>query len=91
MVKEDGKFYEIIYAKKGKSYVTKDIYYEVGEKLIHNKDPLLKEFIHDKIKRLKNIIIELEDKNTNKAKERYEKLNKEILELKEVLKEIESY
>lgn len=91
LVKEDGKFYEIIYAKKGKSYVTKDIYYEVGEKLIHNKDPLLKEFIHDKIKRLKNIIIELEDKNTNKAKERYEKLNKEILELKEVLKEIESY
>lgn len=91
LVKEDGRFYEIIYAKKGKSYITKDIYYEIGENLLHNGDPLLKEFINDKIKRIQNIIIELKDKNTDKAKERFEELNEKLLELKEVLREIESY
>lgn len=89
LVKEDNKFYEIIYAKKGKAHITKDIYYEIGEKLIINKDPLLKEFINNKININEKILVELEDKKTHKSEERYKELIEKIQELKAVLKEIE--
>lgn len=90
LIKEEGQFYEIIYAKKGKFYVEKDIYFEIGEKLILNRDPLLEEFINSKIRKSRKIIAELEDKETEKAKERYNELVKYIEELKEVLEEVES-
>ncbi len=90
LVKEDNKFYEIIYAKKGKAYVSKEIYYEIGEKLILNKDPLVNEFINNKININEKIVEELKDKNTEKSKERYEELVEKTLALKGVLKENES-
>lgn len=90
LIKEEGQFYEIIYAKKGKFYVEKDIYFEIGEKLILNRDPLLEGFINSKIRKSRKIIAELEDKETEKAKERYNELVKYIEELKEVLEEVES-
>jgi tRNA (adenine22-N1)-methyltransferase len=90
LVKEDSKFYEIIYAKKGKEYISKDIYYEIGKKLILNKDPLVREFIDSKIKTIEKIIEEIKDKKTEKSEERYKELIKRTIELKEVLTEIES-
>src|SRR5690606_32781496 len=90
LAKEKDRFYEIIYAKKGKDFVIKDIYYEVGKKLVLNKDPLVEEFINYKIEKIQNILKELENQDSNKAKERYEELSKKILELKEVLVKIES-
>ena len=89
LIKEDKKFYEIIYAKKGKSYVVEDIYFEIGEKLVFNKDPLLKEFINDKIKRIEGILEELKDKRTEKSMERYRELTEKIRKLKVVLKQVE--
>ena len=51
LVKEDFRIYEIIVAKyTGKNTNVEDeIYYEVGKKLIENKDALLNEFIDKKI------------------------------------------
>ncbi|NMB26595.1 MAG: SAM-dependent methyltransferase [Tissierellia bacterium] len=89
IIKEDKKFYEIIYARKGKSYIAEDIYYEIGEKLILNKDPLLKEFINNKIERAEKILEELEDKETQKSMDRYKEVTEKITKLKEVLQEIE--
>lgn len=90
LAKEEDRFYEIIYAKKGKAYVTEDIYYEIGEKLIINRDPLLEEFIKNRIGTIEQILRELEGKNTDKAQERYQQLSKKVMELEEVLEQIES-
>ena len=90
LIKEDGKFYEIIYAKKGKSHVSSEVYFEVGEKLISSKDPLLEEFLKDKINRAVNILRELEDKTTMKSILRQKELKDGIEMLKEVLKKVES-
>ena len=89
LVKEDDKFYEIIHTKKGKAYVDKDIYYEIGERLILNQDPLLKEFIGNKIKIIEDILEKLEDKKTEKSQERYKELMEKATDLKEVLADIE--
>lgn len=89
LVKESDKYYEIIYAKRGKAYLKDDIYLEIGEKLISNQDPLLKEFIEHKIILIKNIIEKLEDKNSKRSRDRYDELVNKIQQLKVVLEEIE--
>ncbi|MEG1409913.1 MAG: class I SAM-dependent methyltransferase [Terrisporobacter sp.] len=85
--KEDFRLYEIIVAKySGKNTKVEDeIYYEIGQKLIENKDELLVEFIDNKIKKYNNIIEKLGDKESevvvskrNFANDRIEKLNKLI-------------
>ena len=64
LVKEDFRIYEIIVTK----YISKntsiedEIYYEVGKKLIENKDPLLNEFIDKKIFMYNSILKKLEGK-----------------------------
>ena len=64
--KEDFRMYEIIVAKyTGKNTPVEDeIYYEVGTKLIENKDELLEEFIENKMKKYNNIIEKLGDKDS---------------------------
>lgn len=89
LVKEDGKFYEIIYAKKGKAVVDKNIYLEIGRKVIEKKHPLLKEFLQYKIDMSMNILNNLEDKNSEKSKSRYIELIRCISDYQEVLNTIE--
>jgi len=89
LVKEDGKYYEIIFAKKGKSYIEKEIYYEISPLLIKKKHPLLREFIQFRLRELENIIEEIKDINTEKSKERYLEISAKIKDYKGVLEEIE--
>ncbi|MBZ2175715.1 class I SAM-dependent methyltransferase [Schnuerera sp. xch1] len=89
LVEEGNKFYEIIYAKKGKMYLKDNIYLELGEKLILNRNPLLKRFIYHKIGILEDILQQLQDKDTEKSKDRYYELMDNIKELKGVLNKIE--
>ncbi|MDR7857135.1 class I SAM-dependent methyltransferase [Tissierella sp.] len=90
LIKEDNKYYELIYAKKGKSFVEKEIYYEISPILISDKHPLLREFIEFKINSSENIKEELQGIDTEKSKERYMELANLIKEYKEVLEYIES-
>ncbi|MCK9443107.1 MAG: class I SAM-dependent methyltransferase [Tissierellaceae bacterium] len=90
LVKEDGKFYEIIHAKRGKSHVDKELYYEISPLLIKDKHGLLKEFISFKLKELRAILSQVENIDTEKSRERYIEINEKILWYKEVLKEVES-
>ncbi|MBC8588364.1 tRNA (adenine(22)-N(1))-methyltransferase [Paratissierella segnis] len=90
LAKEDDKFYEIIYAKKGLDFVDKDIYFEIGKSLIMEKHPLLKEFLQNKIQSVLNIIEDLEETPSEKGRARYEELTEKIKDYKEVLTEIES-
>lgn len=90
LVFEDDKYYEIIYAKKGKDLIEKEIYYEISPILIKKKHPLLSNFLRSKIESVENIILELKDKNTHKSKEKFHELADLLEDYKEVLNIIES-
>ena len=85
LVKEDFRIYEIIIAKyTGKNtVVSDDIYYEVGTKLIENKDPLLNEFIDKKIYMYNSIIKKIEGKSS-------EGIEKKIKESKDAIEKLEN-
>lgn len=90
LVKEDDKYYEIIFAKKGKAIIDKEIYFEISKVIIEKKHPLLNEFIEHKIKLSTSILNNLEDKTSEKSRIRYEELSKLIHDYQEVLLTIES-
>lgn len=90
LVKEDNKFYEIIYAKRGLGFIEEDIHLEIGRKLIDKNHPLLGEFLQYKIDVGKSIMAKLGDTVTEKTEERRKELEKSIEEYKEVLGKIES-
>lgn len=85
--KEDFRLYEIIVAKyTGKNTkLEDDIYYEVGKKLIENKDELLEEFIANKIKKYNNIIEKLGDKDSEAIKSKRNLANERIEKLKNLI------
>ena len=85
LVKEDFRIFEIIIAKyTGKNTVVSDeIYYEVGTKLIENKDPLLNEFIDKKIYMYNSIIKKIEGKSS-------EGIEKKIKESKDSIEKLEN-
>ena len=45
LAKEDNKIYTVMTVKHGKMMVSDPVYYQVGEKLIENRDPLLPELL----------------------------------------------
>lgn len=90
LVYEEGKYYEIIYAKHGEYSIDSEIYFEIGEKLIENKDPLLPEFINYKINYNKGIIKTLDKNKGEKINLRVDELSKKISEYKGVLDIYES-
>ena len=80
LVKEDFRIYEIIVAKYigENTEVNNDIEYEVGSKLIENKDELLSEFINKKIKSYESILNKLEGKSGEVIERRREETKKII-------------
>ncbi len=85
--KEDFRVYEIIIAKyTGKNTSVEDeIYYEVGSKLIENKDELLKDFIDTKFKKYNNIIEKLPKNDTEVIKQKRDLANEKIEKLKKLI------
>ncbi|MFA5527362.1 MAG: class I SAM-dependent methyltransferase [Peptostreptococcales bacterium] len=62
-----------------------EIYYEIGKKLIENKDPLLKDFIRNKIRIENNIVDYVKNMQGERSQKQLEKSKKRILRLQEVL------
>lgn len=87
LVKEDFRIYEIIVAKytSKNTVVDDEIYYEVGKKLIENKDSLLNEFIDKKIFMYNSILKKLEGK-TGEEIEKKIKISTEKISKLESLK-----
>lgn len=90
LIKEDNKYYEIIHARRGKSYVEKEIDYEISPYLIKTKHVLLKEFVQNKIHIAESIILDIKDIKTEKSNRRNRELMDQINQYKEVLVNIES-
>lgn len=89
LVFEEGKYYEIIFAIKGKSYIKKDIYFEISQLLVENNHPLIGSFIQHKIDKAEKILNEIKLIETKKAKEKNRKLQQLIKDYREVLIQIE--
>lgn len=89
LVREDHRLYEIIVCKYENlpPQEIDPIYYEVGKKLIDKKDPLLKDFIQNKIRINKNILNKLEGKEGQQVEERKFTVNEKINKLNDLLNE----
>ncbi len=88
LAKEGNKLYEIMLVTHGEEKVDKDVYYEIGKKLVENKDKHIKEFIDNKIKKTEKVLFNLRDNETVEGKQRYEYLRNKLNDYKEVLKEL---
>ncbi|MEG1871060.1 MAG: class I SAM-dependent methyltransferase [Peptostreptococcaceae bacterium] len=87
LVKEDFRVYEIIVTKyTGKNTEIQDeVYFEVGTKLIENKDPLLKEFLDKKIYKYNSVIEKLEGKSGEAIDKKREESKAVIEKLKKLI------
>lgn len=85
LVKEDHRIYEVMVVKKGFQFVSDEIYYETGEKLIENQDPLLPEFIEKHLRKYKEIIRNLTGQNSEIANDKREMCQRKVAKLEEVL------
>lgn len=88
LAREGDKFYEIIYAKKELSYIEDEIYFEISNKLIEKKHPLLKEFLNFKIRKQDEIIDKLKDGISPKSIERHKELIEKNKKYQEILNNI---
>lgn len=87
---EEKKYYEIIYAIKGKSAVENDIDYEISPILVKNKHPLLLDYIDYKIQSAQAISKGLEKNTSIKSQARYLELNKLIEQYRGVRENLKS-
>ena len=87
LVREEHRLYEIIECKyEGlKEQDIEPIYYEIGQKLIEKQDPLLKDFIENKIRINENILRKLDGKDGDAVSHRKSIINKKIEELNNLL------
>ncbi|MCC0784648.1 SAM-dependent methyltransferase [Clostridioides sp. ES-S-0108-01] len=88
LVREDFRIYEIIVTKyTGKNTIIEDeIYYEVGIKLLENKDSLFNDFIEKKIKIYSSIVSKLEGKNGETIDKKREESEVAIKKLENLIK-----
>lgn len=91
LVREDFRIYEIIVAEyTGKfSEVENEIYFEVGEKLVQKRDPLLKDFVDKKLKSYKDVLDHLENIDSESIEQKKNETRAKIAKLVEIRKTIE--
>lgn len=82
----EGKFIcEVIVATPGEGKQTEPIYYEISDKLIEKKDPLLETFIMRKINVEKNIVETTLQNNSERSQNQLQISKERIKKLQEVL------
>lgn len=84
---EDGIFYELFKVKVNEKEKTEleDIYYEVSPLILRSKNPLMKDYLEEKIEKY-NKIINLINDESESAKERKAFLNEKVSILENMLK-----
>ncbi len=86
LAREGRKYYEIIVAKPGfHPPPDSPIFYEIGEKLIENRDPLLRDYIKHKIDIHRNVLRKLNYTSGTRANARCKELQGRIKQYEEVL------
>lgn len=87
MVKEDGKYYVVMAAEKGRMGEKECLRY--GEALIRKKDPVLREFLEQERKQLLEIRQRLLDSRTEAAMERLAQVERRIWEAEDAGRRME--
>jgi tRNA (adenine22-N1)-methyltransferase len=86
LVQEDNRFYEIIVAGHGTEKYEREIYFDIGLKLLEKRHPLLQAYLEKKMATCRGLIKHLKTKGTEKAMNRYHELIKKLNEYEEVYK-----
>lgn len=85
MILEDGKYYPIMRAVHGKAKEQTEAEYLYGKKLLQNRNPVLKEFLHKEQAKAEELLEKLKNSQTPSAKTRISQLEKEWKDRKEAL------
>ncbi len=86
LVKEDGKYYEIIIAEKGKMKMPEEIFLELPKDMLKSNNPLVGEYVEYKIKYAESILNDI----FNKKGKNVEKRKSDIEELIKLYKEVKN-
>lgn len=85
LVKEDGRYYEIIVAENGAQKLPSDLDLEISPLLIKMGHPLWREFVNWKLETLEGIAKDLYGNMSEKSIKRLSEVNGKIIQYKEVL------
>lgn len=85
LVKEDGRYYEIILAENGVQKFEKEMDYEISPILISNQHPIWREFVEWKLATVESISRDLESQTSDKSVSRNQELKEVIRQYGEVL------
>lgn len=77
LAREGDKIYTIIVAKLGYEEVD-EIYSDIGKRLVEKNDPLLRQYLQQKINELKNILTKLSGQETSNVVERKRECEKKL-------------
>ncbi len=86
---EDGKFYTVMLAKRGRMSLGRPAHYLYGKYLMEARDSVLALYLEKEKARMQTILRELEGQETKKAQEAREKLLCELGWIKEVQDEMQ--
>lgn len=89
LVREDGKYYIVIKAVKGREAYPSSWQYSYGTYLPGSKDPLMKEYLLKEKKDIQKILISFQGKDSETLKNRAKELSSALEEIKEALKHYE--
>lgn len=89
MIAEDGKFYTVMLAKRGRMSIDRPAHYLYGKYLIKARDSVLALYLEKEKARMKAILQELEGQETIKVQEARKKLLCELGWIKEVQDEMQ--
>ena len=89
MVLEDGKYYPMMKARKGRESYVREIDYRFGKGLLEEKNQVLYQFLLKEQKSLETVKARLESANTKTAKARQKEIEIDLNYAKEALKEYE--
>ena len=88
LVRENNLFYEILHVKEGKEKLPDYEFYEIGEKLIEKRDPLLEEFVLEKIAENKKILARIKDLTGPEVDLRRDEIERKIVYFEEVYRRV---
>lgn len=85
MLEEDGKYYVMIKARKGRERYNKKVYYLCGKLLLQSKNGILKEFLEIEYNKIEIILQRLKKSSNNEYEDRIKQLSKKAKVIKEGL------
>jgi len=87
LAREGDRIYQVIAAEHGHQHIEDPIYFEIGKKLVENKDPLLPRLIEKKITEYKKIMTGLQGSKDRQAVEKLKEYTVRLERLRGVMED----